>query len=149
MNAERGGLLLAELGWSATLFADSADEALRDDADEGGRDEEVGDAEVLESGDRARGIVRVERREDEVSRERGLDGHLRGLGVSDFTQHDDVGVLTEDVAQDLGEGQADLGVDERLVEGLVDHLDGVLDGRDVDLGALERAEAGVEGRRLP
>ena len=47
----------------------------------------------------AGGVVRVQRREDEVAGERGLDRDLGRLGVADLADHDDVGVLAEDGAQ--------------------------------------------------
>ena len=41
--------------------------------------------------------------EDEVAGQRGLDGDLGGLDVSDLTDHDDVGILAEDRAEQAGE----------------------------------------------
>src|SRR5437667_387944 len=73
---------------------------------------EVGlDAHILQSGDRARRIVGVERREHEVAGERGLDRDLGRLEVADLTDQDHVGILAHDVPQTGGEGQPDLRLD--------------------------------------
>jgi hypothetical protein len=53
----------------------------------------------------------VQRAEDQVAGERRADGDFGGLLVADFADHDDVGVLAQDVAQGRGEGEPDLGLD--------------------------------------
>ena len=103
------------------VFADSADESLCEDACECGGDEEGFDAHVDESCDGAGGVVGVEGREDHVSGEGGLDGHAGGFGVSDFADHDAVGVLTEEGSECGGEGESDFGGDMDL---LTDASDG-------------------------
>ena len=70
-----------------------------------------------------RRVVRVQRREHHVARERRLQRDLRGLGVADLADHDDVGVLPQDVAQRLGEAEADLRLHGDLVERVDDDLD--------------------------
>ena len=64
------------------------------------------DAEVEETRDRARGVVRVQRREDQVARQRRLDGDRRRLDVPDFADEDDVRVLADDGPQAGAERQA-------------------------------------------
>ena len=49
--------------------------------------------------DRARRVVGVERREDEVAGERGLDRDLGRLEVADLADQDHVGVLADDVPE--------------------------------------------------
>ena len=61
-------------------------------------------------------VVGVQRREHEVTGERGLDRDVDGLGVADLTDQDDVGVLTQDRPQRAGEGQPALRVDLHLVD---------------------------------
>ena len=68
----------------------------------------------IEAGDRRRRVVGVQRREDEVAGERGLDGDLRRLAVADLADHDDVGVGAHHRAQAVGERQAGLRVDLHL-----------------------------------
>ena len=88
--------------------ADAAHEALRHHAAQHAREQEALDAELGEARHRARGVARVHRREHEVAGERGLHRHLRGLGVADLADHDDVGVLAQDRAQRGREGDVDL-----------------------------------------
>ena len=71
-----------------------------------------------------------------------------GLAVAHLADHDDVRVLPQDVAERLGEVDADLGLDGDLVEGVDDDLDRVLDGDDVDLGRRHGPERRVERRGL-
>jgi hypothetical protein len=51
--------------------------------------------------------------------------------VTDFTDHDDVGVLPQNGAQGLGKGQVDLGVHLRLPHTCQFVLDGVFHRHDV------------------
>jgi hypothetical protein len=53
----------------------------------------------IETRDGAGGVVGVERGEHQVTGERGADGDLGGVFVADFTDHNDVGILAEDVAE--------------------------------------------------
>ncbi len=62
------------------------------------------DAEIGEACDRARSIVRVQRGEHEVAGKARLDRDACGLGVTYLADHDDVGVLTQDVTKARGEG---------------------------------------------
>ena len=48
--------------------------------------------------------------------QRGLGCDLRGFEVTDFADHDDIGILAQDGAQQGGEGQADLRFDLNLVD---------------------------------
>ena len=93
-------------------------------------------------------VGRVERRQDEVAGERGLDRDARGLDVTDLTDEDRVGVLAQDRAQPAGEGDAGLLVDLDLVDRREDVLDRVLDRHDVDLFAVDLRQRGVERRGL-
>ena len=55
--------------------------------------------------DGAGGVVRVQRGEHLVTGERGLHGDVRGFVVTNFTDHHDVRVLTENGAQGVGEAR--------------------------------------------
>ena len=77
---------------------DSADEPLGQHAGERGPDEVGLDAQIHKPRRRARGVVGVQCREHQVTRERGLDGDPGGLLIPDLPDHDDVGVLPENMA---------------------------------------------------
>src|SRR5260370_1189127 len=99
LDAERlevGGV--RRVGRAAGL-ADAPQEALGEDALQDGGDEVGLDAHILKSGDRARRVVGVERREDEVAGERRLDRDLGGLEVADLADEDHAPVLPHDVAE--------------------------------------------------
>ncbi len=80
--------------------------------------------------------------------ERGLHRDVRGFVIADLTHEDDVGVLAQQGAQGGGERHADFFVRLRLSDAVEVVLDGVFDGRDVELLLVERAEGGVERRRF-
>jgi hypothetical protein len=61
---------------------------------------------LLVSSASSRRVVRVQRRQHEVTGQRGLDRDLDGLGVADLTDQDDVGVLAQDRAQRARERDA-------------------------------------------
>ena len=104
-------------------------------------DQERLDAHVEQPRDGAGGVVGVQRAEDQVAGQRGLDGDLGRLQVADFADQDDVGVVPQDGPQARGEGQADLAVDLDLVDAVQVVLDRVLDRQDLDLAA-RRSRAG-------
>ncbi len=54
--------------------------------------------------------------------------------------------MTQEAAQLAGEGKPDLGKNLGLVDAVEVILDRVLDGKDLELGADDVAEGGVEGR---
>src|SRR4051812_34828161 len=127
------------------MLADSADEALGEDAVQCG-DEVVGfNAHVEEASEDVDDIVGVDGGEDEVASQSGVDGDLGGFLVTDFADEDLVGVVAEDGAQAAGEGEAfflvyrDLGDTADLV------FDRVFDGDDLVFVALDFIEGGVEG----
>ena len=64
-----------------------------------GRDEERLAADLGEASQRAGRVVRVQRRQHEVTGERGLDRDVRGLEVADLADEHDVGVGAQDRAQ--------------------------------------------------
>ena len=124
--------------------ADAADQSLGQHALEGGRDHEGLDPHVDESRDGPGGVVGVEGREDKVTRERGLDGDGRGLKIAGLTNHDAVGILTEEGTQDFGEGKAD-GVVHRNLHDAVDFIfHGILGGQELGIDRVDLVEAGVE-----
>ncbi len=126
--------------FDSTRWAYRANEALGDHAHQRrGKNERI-DAELEEASDRCRCVVRVQCGEHHVPRQRGLESDLGGFGVAHLADHDHVGVLSEHVAQCLGEGQRDLGLHGHLIELVNDDFNRVLDRDDVHLG-------GCDGRR--
>jgi len=81
---------------------------LRDDQPNCGRDEKWLDAHIDQAREGAERIVRVQRREYHVPRQRCLHGNLRGLQITDLADHDLVGVLPQNRAQRPGECVADI-----------------------------------------
>src|SRR5512133_1256946 len=130
------------------LLAEDTDEPLGEDAAEGRGDEEGLHAHLDEARDGAGGVVGVDRGEDEVAGQRGLDRDLGRLEVADLADHDDVGVLPEERPQPVREGELDLRVHLDLADALERDLDGVLDREDVQVRRVDLGEGAVEGRGL-
>ena len=78
---------------------DLSDQPLCQDAPDRRGEKEVLDAQVQKPGDRARGVIGVERRKDQVPREGGLDGDLGRFEIPDLADHDDIRVLADDVPE--------------------------------------------------
>src|SRR5207245_5417374 len=89
-------------------------------------------------------VVGVQRGEDHVSGEGGLDGDVDRLQVADLADQDDVGVLADDVPQAGGEGQPDLRLHRDLIHALQLVFDGILDGEDLAVGRVDLLERRVE-----
>jgi len=128
--------------------AELAGKTLGEHGRDGSPDQERLDAHLAETRQRLRGVVRMQRREDEVARQRSLDRDLRRLTVPDLTHHHDVGVGTQDRPQCGREREAGLLVDLNLVDAAEPVLDRVLDRDDVDLGPVDLGQRSVEGRGL-
>lgn len=96
------------------MRAKAAREPLRDDGAERRSEQEGLDAEVDQAHDRARGVLCVQGRQQEMSRQRGLDHNRRGLAVTDLADHDDVGVGTQDRAESTGKRELGTAVDLQL-----------------------------------
>ena len=64
----------------------------------------------------AGGVVRVDRREHEVTGERRVDRDLDRLLVADLADHDDVRILPEEGAERAREREPDLRLDVHLVD---------------------------------
>ncbi len=134
--------------WLFAVAAEPPGEALRDDEADRGCDRVGLDAHVDHAGQGRRRIVRVQGRQHEVSRLRGLDGDLGGLQVADLTDHDDVRVLAQERAHRRGERQPHLAVDVHLVDAGEIDFRRILGGGDVGVLAVEEVETGVERHGL-
>ena len=105
-------------------------------------------AHIRQTGYGAPGRVGVDRREEQVSRQRRPHGHLGRRPVADLTQHDDVGVLPQEGTQCGGERQADLLLELHLVDPFERVLDRILDREDVVRQGVQPPQRGVERRAL-
>ena len=142
-------------GGVAAGAVSGGEKLLGDDGEEGER-ELLADLRLVARGegvedarDGLRGVVGVERGEDEVAGFGGGEGGGHGFAVAHLADHDDVGILTEDGADGLGEvgsvvAEFDL-FDERVAIGVL-VLDGIFDGDDVVLAAgVDAIDEGGEG----
>ncbi len=107
--------------------------------------DEIGfDADVVEAGDGAGGVVGVQGAEHQVSGQGGLRGDPGSVGIADFTDHHDVRVLPQQRPQGVCEGEPSLVVYLELIDAAQDIFNRILDGADVDVVAVEFLEHGVE-----
>src|SRR5205823_6304133 len=91
---------------------------------------------------------RVQRTEDQVSRQRRLDGELRRLVIEDLADEDDVGRLPQHGPDDAGEIQTDLVLHFHLVDARQVVLDGVFRRDDLPIRTVQFVQGAVQGRRL-
>src|ERR1700756_1199442 len=126
------------------VFADRTDEALRQNTVERG-DEVVGlDAHIEEATQHVDHVVGVDRGEDEVAGECGVDSNLGGFLVADFADEDLVGVVPQDGSEASGEGQALLFVYRNLGNAADLVFDRVFNCDDLVFVAFDFVEGGVE-----
>src|SRR5581483_5427075 len=128
---------------------DAACEPLRGDELHRRGDQKRLDSHVHQTIDRRRRVVRVQRREDEMSGERRLDRDLRRFEVADLADEDDVRILPEKGAQRRREVQADRLLHLHLIDARQVELDRILRGHDVHFRRVHLRECGVERVRLP
>jgi hypothetical protein len=112
-------------------------------------DEERLNLHVDEPGQGSGGVVGVQGAEHQVTGQSGADGDVGGFAVADFPDHDDIGILAQNVAQGAGEGEADLAVDLGLVDALDLVFDRILDRDDAAAGGIDLADKGGEGGGFP
>ena len=118
-------------------LADAPGQPLGHDDVAGGGDQEGLHSHVQEAADGAGGVVGMERGQNQVARESGLDRDLGRLVVADLPHHDHVRVLPEKGAQGRGKGQADLGLGLHLVDTGQVELHRILGGHDVGVDRVE------------
>ena len=81
-----------------------------------------------------------------MPRKRSLNADVRGIEVPHFSDHDDIGVLAQDRAQGVGEGEPRLFVDLHLAYAWQVVFYRVFDGDDVHLRPRERLQDRVKAR---
>ena len=74
---------------------------------------------------------------NQVAGDSGLNSDLGGLTVSNLTDHDDIGVLTQDSTEGRCECKIYLRVYVNLIDTIDVRLDRVLNGDDVDVFTVE------------
>src|SRR5579885_2581171 len=139
-----GGVALGLLA----VFADHANQALGQDAVERGNEVVRLDAHVDETADDVGNVIGVNGGKDEVAGERGLNGDVGGFLVSDFADHDFVGVVAKDGPQAAGKGEAFFLVYGNLRDAAELVFDGVFDRDDFVLVGLDFVDGGVKGGGL-
>src|ERR1051325_9458596 len=128
-------------GWT-----NGANKALRHDRLDGGGDEKWLDAHVDQTGECAWGVVRVQRRKNQVTRQRSANGNLRRFEVANFADHDDVRILAKNMAQAHRKRQSDITAHRNLIDAFELVLDRLFD-RDNSFGdRIDRAQKRVERR---
>ena len=130
------------------LFAQDADKSLRHDGLNRRGDEERLDAHVNQTRNRARSVVGVQRREDQVSCQRRLNRDFGDFLITDFTDQNDVRRLTKHRPEDLRESQSDVLANLALIDSFELIFDGIFSGDDLLVGAVEDVERRVQRCRL-
>src|SRR5215472_5415231 len=99
---------------------------------------------VEEAAEHVYHVIGVHGREDQMSRQRRLDGDLRGFRIANLAHHDLVGIVTQNRAQSASEGESLLLIDRNLghAPDLVFH--GVFDGDDLIFVGLDLVYGGVQ-----
>ena len=93
-------------------------------------------------------VVGVDGRENQVTGQRRLDRDLRGLGVTDFADHDLVRIVTQNRTQPAGKRQPFLLVDRNLRDAAQLILDRILNRDDLVFVGLDLVDRGVQRGRL-
>ena len=125
------------------MSANPPNEALRQNRFERGADEIRFGAEVEQPRHRADGVVRVKRREKEVSRERGLNCDAARFRIADLADHDHVRILPEQRSEQRRKGAPDTLVYLKLVDTGQIVLNGILNGAEIALDTFDRLERRV------
>src|SRR6266403_1749284 len=94
------------------------------------------DTHVHQAADGRRRVVGVQRREHQVSRERGLDSDFRRFKVANLADQNDVGILAQEGAERGGKVQANLLLHLYLVDAGQLELDRVFRGHDVGVDGV-------------
>src|SRR5262245_39688649 len=139
-----GHVAVVRLIFHFAFLADIAHQPLRHDSLDGARHEERLHAHIDQSREGAWRIVGVQGAEHQVTGERRLNGVFGCLQVADFADQDHVRVVPQDAAQRRAERQADLGVDLNLADVRLLVFDGVFDGDNFRIVALDLVERAIE-----
>ena len=86
----------------------------------------------------------MQRAEDQVPCQGGAYGDIHRLHIAHFTDHDDIGIASQDASQRTGKGKVDFRFDGDLNDSVDLVFHGILDGHDAAFLHIERAEKSVE-----
>gem|GEM_PF-6571332 len=145
-------LFLDTLVWrvgNLAVFAELTSESLVDDELETRDDEEWIDPEVDETLEGIDRRVGMDGREYKMSSDRRLNREVGRIGVANFSDHDNIRILTQETPESIGEIESDLRIDLTMIGSLDAVLDWILEGGDVFFFGIEIGEHGVESRGLP
>src|SRR5205823_9838664 len=76
-------------------------------------------------------IIRMERAKDQMARKSGPDRNVGSLEIANLSDHDDVGILTDDVTQSRSECKTDLRIHVDLIDAIHLILDRIFDRDDL------------------
>ena len=130
------------------MRAQAAHETLRDDARQSRREKIRGHAHVEQTEDRAERVLRMQRRKEQMTRQRSTHRHLRRLRIADLAEHDLVDVRAQHGAKPCGIRHARLLVHLDLIDALDAVLGRIFDRHDVAFGRIDLRESRIERRRL-
>src|SRR3989475_3105907 len=130
------------------VLAQSANQALRDDAYDVAGEDVRDDADVEKPGNRAGGRIGVEGRIDLVSRHRRAERHGGRVLVANLADQDDIGVLSHERADAVAEIHLGGFVDRGLADQGHGIFDRILQGHDVEAVVVDVIEHRIERRRL-
>src|SRR5438270_5596805 len=126
------------------MRANPAYQTLGRHADKASGDSERLDADILQTRNRADGVVGVKRRQHEVTGHCRLERNRCRLVVADFSDATHIRVLTQDRPQPAGEGESLLLVYLHLVDAAQSIFHRIFDGDDVHRFSAPGVEGGVE-----
>ncbi len=103
------------------------------------------DSHVDQAGNRARGVVGMERAQHQMSGQCCLDRDFSRLEVADFADHDDVGVLPEERSQAGCKREADIVLYLSLIDAEEVVFDRIFGGHDIYARLVEHLQCRVKG----
>src|SRR5438477_781220 len=131
-----------------TIRANAPNESLRTRHQDRARNQKRLDPHVVQAGNRTGSIVRVERAQHLVTSQRRFYRDVGGFVVTNFTDHHDVGVLTQDRSQRGSEIETDVTAYRDLIDARELVLNRIFDRHDVVFGAVQLVQHRIERRRF-
>ena len=117
--------------------ADLAHQTLRDNTIET-RNKIVGiDPHVHETTQHVKNVIRMNSGKNQVAGQSSFDRNLRGFLIARFADQNDIGILTEECAQDAREIESNVLVGLHLTKAGEIVFDGILGSRNVDLAGID------------
>lgn len=83
-----------------------------------------------------------------MTRNGGFDGKAGRFRITDFSNHDNIGVLTQKTSESIGEIESDLRVDLCVIDSLDSVFYRIFEGGDILLFGVKSGEHRVECRRF-